>query len=186
MFIIFDDVVCCMLKEEEKLVNFSDWGYDVLVFVCWCFEYGYFLKQVGFIVQILVSLLVLWQVVNWLGGKEGYFFGNILWQMCVVMDCLVGYKLVKGCLLYILFKSGDMVDSWKVIIVELEKQFMFLFGMKVLGLGWFSFMLYDKGCYCEIDVCVWWYLYGMLGLIYWLLMILVYLFIFWGMVRCIV
>ncbi|MDI5349597.1 hypothetical protein MJL48_34520, partial [Salmonella enterica subsp. enterica serovar Kentucky] len=39
------------LKEEEKLVNSSDWGYDALAFARWRPEYGYFPKQAGFTAQ---------------------------------------------------------------------------------------------------------------------------------------
>jgi hypothetical protein len=76
--IAFDDAVRSTLKEEEKLVNSSDWGYDAQAFARWRPEYGYFAKQAGFSVETAASKKALWQVVNRLGGKEGYFFGNIL------------------------------------------------------------------------------------------------------------
>ncbi|MFR0259186.1 NAD(P)-dependent oxidoreductase, partial [Escherichia coli] len=77
--IAFDDAVRSTLKEEEKLVNSSDWGYDAQAFARWRPEYGYFAKQAGFTVKTSASLAALWQVVNQIGGKERYFFGNILW-----------------------------------------------------------------------------------------------------------
>lgn len=55
-------------------MNSSDWGYDALAFARWRPEYGYFPKQAGFTAQTPASLSALWQVVNRLGGKEGYFF----------------------------------------------------------------------------------------------------------------
>lgn len=45
--IAFDDAVRSTLKEEEKLVNSSDWGYDAQAFARWRPEYGYFAKQAG-------------------------------------------------------------------------------------------------------------------------------------------
>lgn len=45
--ITFDDAVRRTLKEEEKLVNSSDWGYDALAFARWRPEYGYFSKAGG-------------------------------------------------------------------------------------------------------------------------------------------
>lgn len=33
---------------------------------------------------------------NQIGGKERYFFGNILWQTRVLMDRAIGHKLAKG------------------------------------------------------------------------------------------
>lgn len=43
----FDDAVRNTLKEEEKLVNSSDWGYDAQAFARWRPEYGYYPKQAG-------------------------------------------------------------------------------------------------------------------------------------------
>ncbi len=90
----------------------------------------------------------------------------------------MGHKLAKGRPSHTLLKHGDTVDSWKVIIVEPEKQLTLLFGMKAPGLGRLSFTLHDKGRYREIDVRARWHPHGMPGLIYWLLMIPAHLFIF--------
>lgn len=181
--IAFDDAVRSTLKEEEKLVNSSEWGYDAQAFARWRPEYGYFAKQAGFSVDTSASLRALWKVVNRLGGKEGYFFGNILWKTRAAMDLLVGHKLAKGRPERPLLQVGDTVDSWKVIIVEPEKQLTLLFGMKAPGLGRLSFTLEDKGDHRRIDVRAWWHPHGMPGLFYWLLMIPAHLFIFRGMAK---
>ena len=181
--IAFDDAVRSTLKEEEKLVDSSEWGYDAQAFARWRPEYGYFAKQAGFSVETSASLKALWQVVNRLGGKEGYFFGNILWKTRAAMDLLVGHKLAKGRPERPLLQVGDTVDSWKVIIVEPEKQLTLLFGMKAPGLGRLSFTLEDKGDRRRIDVRAWWHPHGMPGLFYWLLMIPAHLFIFRGMAK---
>lgn len=181
--IAFDDAVRSTLKEEEKLVNSSDWGYDAQAFARWRPEYGYFAKQAGFSVETSTSTKALWQVVNRLGGKEGYFFGNILWKTRAALDLLVGHKLAKGRPKHPLLQVGDTVDSWKVIIVEPEKQLTLLFGMKAPGLGRLSFTLEDKGDHRRIDVRAWWHPHGMPGLFYWLLMIPAHLFIFRGMAK---
>lgn len=69
----FDDAVRNTLKEEEKLVNSSDWGYDAHAFARWRPEYGYYPKQAGCTVKTSASLAALWEVVNQIGGKERYF-----------------------------------------------------------------------------------------------------------------
>ncbi len=69
--IAFDDAVRSALKEEEKLVNSSDWGYnDAQAFARWRPEYGYFAKQAGFTVKTSASLPALWQVVNQMAVKS--------------------------------------------------------------------------------------------------------------------
>ncbi len=92
----FDDAVRHTLKEEEKLANSSDWGYDAQAFARWRPEYGYYPKQAGCTVKTSASPASLWEVVNQIGGKERYFFGNILWQIRGAMDLLVGHRLAKA------------------------------------------------------------------------------------------
>lgn len=182
----FDEAVRRTLEEEKKLANSSDWGYDDQAFARWRPEYGFFAKQAGFTVQTSASLASLWKVVNQLGGKEGYFFGNVLWKTRAAMDLLVGHRLAKGRPAREMLQTGDMVDSWKVIIVEPEKALTLLFGMKAPGLGRLSFTMVDKGTHRELDVRAWWHPHGMPGLLYWLLMIPAHLFIFRGMARRII
>lgn len=181
--IAFDEAVRRTLKEEEQLVNSSDWGYDVQAFARWRPEYGYYPKQAGCTVNTSASSGALWEVINQIGGKEGYFFGNVLWKTRGAMDLLVGHRLAKGRPERAYLQTGDAVDSWKVIIVEPEKQLTLLFGMKAPGLGRLSFTLRDKGDHRELDVRAWWHPHGMPGLFYWLLMIPAHLFIFRGMAR---
>ncbi|MCL5233186.1 DUF2867 domain-containing protein, partial [Escherichia coli] len=121
--------------------------------------------------------------VNQIGGKERYFFGNILWQTRALMDRAIGHKLAKGRPEREYLQTGDAVDSWKVIVVEPEKQLTLLFGMKAPGLGRLCFTLEDKGDYRTIDVRAFWHPHGMPGLFYWLLMIPAHLFIFRGMAK---
>ena len=181
--IAFDEAVRRTLKEEEQLVNSSDWGYDAQAFARWRPEYGYYPKQAGCTVNTSASSGALWEVINQIGGKEGYFFGNVLWKTRGAMDLLVGHRLAKGRPERAYLQTGDAVDSWKVIIVEPEKQLTLLFGMKAPGLGRLSFTLRDKGDHRDLDVRAWWHPHGMPGLFYWLLMIPAHLFIFRGMAK---
>ena len=179
----FDEAVARTLAEEAKLVNSSDWGYDEHAYARWRPEYGFFPKQAGCTVSTQASLGALWQVVNQLGGPHRYFFGNVLWDTRAAMDGLIGHKLDKGRPEHPMLAVGDRVDSWRVIIVEPEKQLSLLFGMKAPGLGRLTFSLKDKGDHREIDVRAWWHPHGMPGLGYWLLMIPAHLFIFRGMAK---
>lgn len=179
----FDDAVRATLEDEHKLANSQDWGYDAQAFARWRPEYGYFPKQAGCTLKTSAELADLWQVVNQIGGKEGYFFGNILWKTRGYMDLLVGHRLAKGRPEREMLEVGDLVDSWKVIIVEPQKELTLLFGMKAPGLGRLSFTLRDHGKYRTLDVRAWWHPHGTAGLFYWLVMIPAHLFIFRGMAR---
>lgn len=179
----FDEAVRRTLKEEEKLVNSSDWGYDPQAFSRWRPQYGYYPKQAGFSVTTQASAQALWQVINGIGGKERYFFGNPLWQTRAALDRLIGHKLAHGRPQRPYLQVGDAVDSWKVIIVEPEQQLALLFGMKAPGLGRLVFTVTDKGDCRVLDVRAWWHPHGMPGLFYWLLMFPAHLFIFRGMAQ---
>jgi hypothetical protein len=67
-----------------------------------------------------------------LAAKNG-ISSVILWQTRGAMDLLVGHRLAKGRPARPYLEVGDAVDSWKVIIVEPEKQLALLFGMKAPG-----------------------------------------------------
>jgi len=179
----FDDAVRATLADENKLANSQDWGYDAQAFARWRPEYGYFPKQAGCTLKTSAELADLWQVVNQVGGKEGYFFGNVLWKTRGLMDLLVGHKLAKGRPMRDMLEVGDQVDSWKVIIVDPQKELTLLFGMKAPGLGRLSFTLRDHGKHRTLDVRAWWHPHGTAGLFYWLVMIPAHLFIFRGMAR---
>ncbi|NIF48132.1 SDR family oxidoreductase [Enterobacter sp. Ap-1006] len=184
--ISFDDAVRLTLANEHRLANSQDWGYDAQAFARWRPDYGFFAKQAGCTLATQASLSSLWQVINQLGGKEGYFFGNALWKTRALMDLLVGHRLAKGRPDKAMLEVGDTVDSWKVIIAEPEKELTLLFGMKAPGLGRLSFTLQDDGKQRRLDVRAWWHPHGCAGLIYWLSMIPAHLFIFRGMARRIV
>jgi uncharacterized protein YbjT (DUF2867 family) len=184
--ISFDDAVRATLEDEKHLVNSRDWGYDPLAFSRWRPDYGYYPKQAGYTVKTSASSAALWEIVNQTGGEKGYFFGNVLWKTRAFLDLLVGHRLDKGRPSRAYLKIGDRVDSWKVIVVEPEKELTMLFGMKAPGLGRLSFTLRDEGEQRSLDVRAWWHPHGMPGLLYWLLMFPAHLFIFRGMARNII
>lgn len=179
----FDDAVRKTLEEEQHLAHPSDWGFDEYAHARWQPEYGYFPKQAGHTQSTTASATALWQVINQVGGKEGFFFGGPLWATRALIDRLLGHPLPKGRPGRLWLQKGDKVDSWKVLIADPEKQLSLLFGMKAPGLGRLCFTLQDKGDYREVDIRAWWHPHGFSGLLYWLVMIPAHLFIFRGMVR---
>ncbi len=179
----FDEAVRQTLEEEKKLVDSPGWGHAPQAFARWRPEYGYYPKQAGHTVKTPAPLSALWDVVNGIGGQQRYFFANILWQTRGALDLLVGHRLDKGRPERHWLRPGDKVDSWRVIVVEPEKELTLLFGMKAPGLGRLSFTLRDMGEYRTLDVRAFWHPHGTPGLLYWLLMIPAHLFIFRGMAR---
>lgn len=182
----FDEAVRSALHDQHKLSDAANWGNDPQAMKRWQPDYGFFAKQAGCTLTTHASLDDLWRVVNQIGGKQGYFFGNALWKIRALMDSAIGHKLATGRPDRPWLTVGDHVDSWKVIVVEPRQELTLLFGMKAPGLGRLTFRLTDDGHQRQLDVRAWWHPAGMPGLLYWLLMSPAHLFIFRGMAHKII
>ncbi|VEI72315.1 DUF2867 domain-containing protein [Serratia rubidaea] len=177
----FDDAVTETLQREAEVTDSADWGYDPAARARWRPGYGFYPKQAGHTLETQASAAALWQVVQQLGGKEGYFYANALWQIRARMDDLLGNGVVYGRPPRRTLQLGDMIDGWKVIALRPERQLSLLFGMKAPGLGRLTFTIRDYGNRRTLDVRAWWHPAGFSGLLYWFAMMPAHLFIFRGM-----
>ncbi|MGK5744773.1 DUF2867 domain-containing protein [Proteus mirabilis] len=183
--ISFDDAVRETLADEEAALDDQDWGYSPEVRNRWKPGYGYYPKNAGCTVSTPASAAALWHVVQQIGGEQGYFYGNALWKTRALLDDLVGNKVTYGRPQRETLALGDMIDGWRVIKLEPEKQLTLLFGMKAPGLGRLSFTIHDSGNLRSLDVRAWWHPAGFSGLLYWFAMMPAHLFIFKGMAQTI-
>ncbi|WFC11530.1 DUF2867 domain-containing protein [Proteus mirabilis] len=183
--ISFDNAVRETLADEEAALDDQDWGYSPEVRNRWKPGYGYYPKNAGCTVSTQASAAALWHVVQQIGGEQGYFYGNALWKTRALLDDLVGNKVTYGRPQRETLALGDMIDGWRVIKLEPEKQLTLLFGMKAPGLGRLSFTIHDSGNLRSLDVRAWWHPAGFSGLLYWFAMMPAHLFIFKGMAQTI-
>ncbi|WP_265555208.1 DUF2867 domain-containing protein [Serratia grimesii] len=179
----FDQAVTATLKREEEVVDSADWGYDPEARARWRPGYGFYPKQAGYSLKTSASSQALWHTVQQLGGKEGYFYANILWQIRARMDDMIGNRVVYGRPERDTLAVGDLVDGWKVITIKPQRLLALLFGMKAPGLGRLAFTIKDHGDHRTLDVRAWWHPAGFSGLLYWFAMMPAHLFIFRGMAR---
>lgn len=179
----FDQAVTATLKREEEVVDSADWGYDPEARARWRPGYGFYPKQAGYSLKTSASSQALWHTVQQLGGKEGYFYANILWQIRARMDDMIGNRVVYGRPERDTLAVGDLVDGWKVITIKPQRLMALLFGMKAPGLGRLAFTIKDHGDHRTLDVRAWWHPAGFSGLLYWFAMMPAHLFIFRGMAR---
>lgn len=177
----FDQAVQDTLDKEAEVVNSADWGYDPEARERWRPGYGFYPKHAGYEQETSASPEALWHVVQQIGGKEGYFYANILWAIRARMDDMIGNKVVYGRPDSDSLALGDLVDGWKVITVKPLRQLAMMFGMKAPGLGRLTFTIEDKGDKRVLDVRAWWHPAGFSGLLYWFAMMPAHLFIFRGM-----
>lgn len=181
--ISFDDAVKETLRREDEVVDSADWGYDPEARARWRPGYGFYPKQAGCQLSTTASSEALWHVVQQIGGKEGYFYGNPLWKIRAWMDDIAGGGVVYGRPERETLAVGDLIDGWKVITIKPLRQLAMMFGMKAPGLGRLTFTIKDLGGCRSIDVRAWWHPAGFSGLLYWFVMMPAHLFIFRGMAK---
>lgn len=179
----FDEAVKETLRREDEVVDSADWGYDPEARARWRPGYGFYPKHAGCELDTQASSEELWHVVQQLGGKEGYFYANILWQIRARMDDMIGNGVVYGRPQRDTLEVGDLVDGWKVITKKPLRQLALMFGMKAPGLGRLTFSIKDLGDRRQLDVRAWWHPAGFSGLLYWFVMMPAHLFIFRGMAK---
>lgn len=179
----FDEAVKETLRREDEVIDSADWGYDPEARARWRPGYGFYPKQAGCALDTQASSAALWHVVQQLGGKEGYFYANILWQIRARMDDMTGNGIVYGRPARDTLEVGDLVDGWKVITMKPLRQLALMFGMKAPGLGRLTFSIKEVGDRRQLDVRAWWHPAGFCGLLYWFVMMPAHLFIFRGMAK---
>ncbi|CNL06704.1 DUF2867 domain-containing protein [Yersinia aldovae] len=181
--ISFDDAVKETLRREDEVVDSADWGYDPEARARWRPGYGFYPKQAGCQLSTAASSEALWHVVQQIGGKEGYFYGNALWKTRAWMDDIAGGGVVYGRPERENLELGDLIDGWKVITIKPLRQLAMMFGMKAPGLGRLTFTITELGGCRRLDVRAWWHPAGFSGLLYWFVMMPAHLFIFRGMAK---
>ncbi|WJV55514.1 DUF2867 domain-containing protein [Prodigiosinella aquatilis] len=179
----FDDAVRITLKNETDIVHNPEWGYDPEAKERWQPGYCFYPKQAGYNYKTGASSQALWQVVQQIGGKNGYFYADILWQIRARIDDFCGNGVIYERPEHRALMIGDRINGWKVIAIRPQQQLVLLFGMKAPGLGRLTFTIDDKGTYRTLDVRAWWHPAGFSGLGYWFLMMPAHLFIFRGMTQ---
>jgi len=125
----------------------------------------------------------LWEVIEGIGGENGWYSAPLLWALRGWMDRLVGgVGLARGRRNRSRVAVGDVIDFWRVEKVEAQKLLRLRAEMKVPGLAWL-----DLGCepgprggavYRQRAV---FFPSGLSGRLYWLAVLPFHGFIFRGM-----
>lgn len=179
----FEQAIIETLRHEDEVIDSADWGYDPQARARWRPGYGFYPKQAGYTLKTPASSAALWQVVQQLGGAEGYFYANVLWKIRERIDDLLGNAIIYQRPTREALEIGDLINGWKVITINPLRQLALLFGMKAPGLGRLTFTITDFGDHRQLDVRAWWHPAGFSGLLYWFIMMPAHLFIFRGMAK---
>ncbi len=126
-------------------------------------------------------------VLQGLGGKSGWLYGNLLWQMRGWLDHLLGgVGMSLGRTGGAQLQVGDGVDFWRVEEVVPGEEISLFAEMKLPGRAWLQFSLMAESRERTLlRCCAWFEPRGLAGELYWGLLYPVHVLIFRGMVRAI-
>jgi uncharacterized protein YbjT (DUF2867 family) len=117
-----------------------------------------------------------------IGGDTGWYYANWLWRLRGFIDKLMGgVGLRRGRTSPDTINSGDALDFWRVLLADRSRSRLLLFAeMKLPGEAWLEFRIDDQN-----------YLHqkatfrpkGVLGRLYWYIMLPFHYYIFNGMIN---
>jgi hypothetical protein len=124
-----------------------------------------------------------WRVVCSIGGRNRYFYMNVLWWLREAMDWLAGGPgFTRGRRHPTEVRLGDTIDYWTVIGLEPERRLTLNFGMKAPGSGVLEFEIEPLADgRTRLVETAYWHPQGVWGLLYWWALVPAHLFIFRGM-----
>lgn len=126
-----------------------------------------------------------WQNILSVGGRRGWYYGNWLWRIRGYLDKMVGgIGLRRGRTHPNRVHPGDALDFWRVLVADGEEKRLLLYAeMKLPGEAWLEFCLNDTEGQSFIRQKATFRPHGLLGRLYWYLVLPFHYFIFNGMIR---
>ena len=127
-----------------------------------------------------------WKVLQSVGGRQGWFYGDILWKLRGGLDRLLGgVGLSRGRRSVRDLRTGDAVDFWRVLLADENSRLILLAEMKVPGEAVLQFSLHPTGSGCELIQIARFLPRGLSGLLYWYSMAPFHDYLFKGMLSTI-
>jgi uncharacterized protein YbjT (DUF2867 family) len=125
-------------------------------------------------------------VIERIGGKTGWYYGNWLWKLRGWMDRAIGgVGHQRGRSDPHNLRPGDTVDWWRVEAIERPNRLLLRAEMKLPGRAWLQFELNNTSEGLRIRQTAVYDPVGLTGLVYWYALYPAHEFIFSGMLRSI-
>ncbi len=126
------------------------------------------------------------RVIRRIGGRTGWYYGNVLWQLRGFFDLLAGgVGLRRGRRDPEGLTAGDALDFWRVERVEPDRLLRLRAEMLVPGRAWLQFETTPDGDDTEIRQTAIFDAAGLAGLLYWYALYPAHRLVFSGMLRAI-
>lgn len=148
------------------------------------------IRMAGFFIEnrkvwLKVDPEKVFQVVIGLGGKGGWLYLNVLWQLRGILDKIVGGPGLRGRRSEKTLSENDIVDYYRVEIFVPGRMLRLKAELKTPGQGWMEWYITHDGEGTGLDQTAFFAPRGIEGFIYWYLLWPVHTFVFAGLIRAI-
>ncbi|WP_054700339.1 SDR family oxidoreductase, partial [Desulfosarcina cetonica] len=128
-----------------------------------------------------------WRAVTRIGGREGWYFAQLLWHIRGAMDRLVGGPgLRRGRRHPTDLRVGDGLDFWRVIALEPNRRLLLLAEMKAPGDALLEFVITPQTAgRVELKMVSRFLPRGLGGILYWYALLPTHQWLFEGMLRAV-
>jgi hypothetical protein len=143
------------------------------------------LLQGGFQVSIDARPEIIWPYIERIGGQNGWYYGNFLWQIRGWMDTMVGgVGLRRGRRNPKALSVGDALDFWRVLKINPPLRLILLAEMKLPGEAILEFQITKiKPNHSQLKLNTRFRSRGLYGLFYWYVFLPFHDLLFGGMLR---
>lgn len=118
-----------------------------------------------------------------IGGKNGWFDYDFLWEMRGLIDKIIGgVGLKRGRRVENELRVGDSLDFWKVVDIKENERLLLLAQMKLPGTAWLEFKIQDN----KLIQSAYFYPKGVFGRLYWYSLVPLHYFVFKNMITSII
>ncbi len=118
-----------------------------------------------------------------IGGDNGWFDFDFLWELRGIIDKLIGgVGLKRGRRSQCDLRISDCLDFWKVVDLQKDERLLLYAQMKLPGEAWLEFKIKDN----KLIQSAYFYPKGVLGRLYWYALVPLHYFVFNNMIKSII
>ncbi len=124
-----------------------------------------------------------YQVFIGIGGVNGWFDFDFLWELRGIIDKLIGgVGLKRGRRSQCDLRISDCLDFWKVVDLQKDERLLLYAQMKLPGSAWLEFKIKDN----KLIQSAYFYPKGVFGRLYWYALVPLHYFVFNNMIKSII
>ena len=148
-------------------------------------DFAFYAKHLRAEAKTGASAQALWQQIGRIGGDNGYYFLDVLWQMRGFFDLLVGgVGMRRGRPASGELAVGDALDFWRVIGLEPGKRLTLMAEMRIPGSATFELEIQTPSEGCRlVSVTAHFHPAGAAGITYWNALLPIHKLLFRGLIR---